>query len=56
MPLYTIADLARLTKMSKSFWVKKISRGELAVTRLGRCVRISQTALDEFLSKQQEAA
>jgi excisionase family DNA binding protein len=52
---YTIPELAESTKMSISYWWKLVKRGDIGVTRIGRCVRVSQQSLDEFLSKQKAA-
>lgn len=52
---YTIPELAESTRMSISYWWKLVKRGDIAVTRIGRCVRVSQESLDEFLSKQKVA-
>ncbi len=46
MRLFSIAEVARLTGTSASFWRKAISRRTVPVVRLGRAVRIPEAAVE----------
>ncbi len=50
--LLTIAEVARRLSVSKRTVTRWIERGELAVHRLGRSIRISEADLSAFLAQR----
>ena len=47
---YTVPALAELTKMSPGFWRKAIFLGRIDVERYGRAVRVTEGALQRYLT------
>ncbi len=47
--LYRIPEVMELTSLSRSELYRSIARGELAVTHVGRAVRVAAEDLDEFV-------
>lgn len=52
--LYRLEEAATRTSLSLGFLRREIARGEIEVVRLGRHVRVSATALAEYLQKRSE--
>lgn len=51
---FTVAELASQTKLTPAFWRKTIGDGLIDVERYGRAVRVTQSALDQYLIRQQD--
>jgi excisionase family DNA binding protein len=52
--LYRLEEAATRSKLSLTFVRREIARGEIEVVRLGRLLRVSETALAEYLAKRAE--
>jgi excisionase family DNA binding protein len=50
--LYTAAEVATMTGLSRGFIYGAMQRGELPTVRLGRAVRIHADALDAFIMER----
>jgi excisionase family DNA binding protein len=51
---YTVSEVAEHLKVSVPAVYKWIDQGKIEVVRMGRSVRISQTALDRFIAERTE--
>lgn len=47
---YTLPEVAQMTNMSLAFWRKQVWLGRVEVERFGRAIRVTQTALDSYLT------
>ena len=47
---YTVPEIAKITKMSEAFWRKAIFLGRVEVERYGRAVRVTEGALQRYLT------
>ncbi len=45
----TIADLRRILGISKSKAYSMIQRGEIKFFRVGRCIRVTESSLNEYI-------
>jgi len=54
--LLTLAECAERTNTTVRFWRTCVFERRVAVTRLGRLVRISEADLERFLSESREPA
>jgi len=54
--MYTVAEVAALTKSSEAKWRKKISRREIPIIKLGRQVRIPKSYVNKMLADGFQAA
>lgn len=52
--LHRLEEIASRGHLSLGFIRREIARGELEVVRIGRLVRVSETALREYLAKRAE--
>lgn len=50
-PVYTMSDAAKVLGVSKQMVQKLCSDGSLMSLRVGRCIRISRDALDQYMSQ-----
>jgi putative molybdopterin biosynthesis protein len=50
--MYTVEEIAKMLRVSTETVRKLIAQGEIRAKRVGRQYRISQEALNEYLSKQ----
>ena len=48
--MYTVAELATITKSSEAKWRKKISRREIPIIKIGRQVRIPKSYVTKMLA------
>jgi len=49
---FTALEIASLLKISKALAYRLIAKGEISSIRFGKTVRVSQEALDAFLSEK----
>jgi len=54
-PLLKVHDLAARLGISVPHTYKLIERGDIAVTRIGRAVRVSEESLAEFIASRTSA-
>ena len=52
--LYRIPEVQEITSLSRSELYRAIARGELAVTHVGRAVRVAREDLDVFVARLRE--
>ena len=52
--LYRIPEVMEVTALSRSELYRSIARGELAVTHIGRAVRVAREDLDVFVARKRE--
>lgn len=50
--LFTFKEIAERTSTSVAFWRKLAARRAIAVVRLGRACRISETELERFVTER----
>jgi excisionase family DNA binding protein len=50
--IYTVPEVARYLKLSKSKVYNLVQRGEIPSIKIGRNVRIRQSDLDQWLDEQ----
>ena len=48
--LYTVEDLQKILKISRSFAYKLVNSGELKCVRMHKLIRISPWALEEYMN------
>lgn len=49
-PLLTVADLAKRIGVSRDYAYDLCASGEIAVTRLGRSIRVTEDSLAEYVA------
>lgn len=49
--LYTVADVVAITRISRTKLYGEIQAGRLPVVRIGRAVRITREALEEWIAR-----
>jgi excisionase family DNA binding protein len=49
MDLLTISEVAKITRMSASWWRQRVFRKEINYLKIGRSVRIPRSTVDEVL-------
>jgi len=52
--LYTAANLGELTSLGRSKVYELLQTGEIPSIRVGRAIRVSAKALEEWLERQRE--
>lgn len=48
---YTVKDLQRILKVSKNTAYELCASGEIKSIRVGKSIRVTQTALDDYLNQ-----
>jgi excisionase family DNA binding protein len=52
-PMYSVADLQKMSRESESIWRKRISRREIRIVKFGANTRIPKSALDEYVRQRE---
>ncbi len=54
--LWSVQEAAKRTRTSKALWRKIIANQEIAVVRVGRCVRLDPSDVTAFLASRTQPA
>jgi len=48
--LYTVKEVQEILKVGRSFTYKLVQSGEIRAVRVGRCLRVRATDLEEYIA------
>ncbi len=48
--LYTVKEVQEILKVGRSFAYKLVQKGEIKTVRVGRCLRVRATDLEEYIA------
>ena len=53
--LFTVEDVAEMTSMSVAYWRREIRLRRIAVTRMGRAIRVTESDFHAYVASHRRA-